>query len=194
MRVFGTFALTALLACGTSMPANAQKPAGPNATDAALGPMAATIRNRVGEWEVQAKLQFTPKTRPVVIHARATSRLLGDRWLITEFTDESRDPAMPSFAGLGVNGYDPDQRHYVGYWVDSSRGLAIPVTGEYDPKSGVFRTVSVERQRNGKSVTVVSETRSVDANTEQTTFTAPDADGRPFVRMQMTYTRAQPTR
>jgi hypothetical protein len=190
MKMFATFALTALMACGMSTPASSQKPSGPTASDAALGPMAATIRNRVGEWDVQARLQFTPKTRPVVIHARATSRLLGDRWLVTEFTDESRDPEMPSFAGLGVNGFDPDQHHYVGYWVDSSRGLAIPVTGEFDPRSGVFRTVSVERQRNGASVTVVSETRSLDPNTEQTTFTAPDAQGRPFVRMQMTYTRA----
>jgi hypothetical protein len=105
--------------------------------------------------------------------------------------DESRDPRMPSFAGLGVNGYDPDQHRYVGYWVDNSRGLAIPVTGDYNPKTGVFRTVSVERQHNGKSVTVVSETRTLDANTEQTTFTAPDARGRPFVRMQMTYSRVR---
>ena len=190
MKTIATIMLT-LMMFPLSSPLNAQKGVQAGSTDAALGPMAAAIHNRVGEWDVQAKLQFTPQARPVVIHARAVSRLLGGRWLVTELMDESRDPAMPSFAGLGVNGYDPDLHHYVGYWVDSSRGLAIPVSGEFDAKSGIFRTVSIERQRDGKSVTVISETRALDANTEQTTFTAPDAKGRPFVRMQMTYARAQ---
>lgn len=155
-----------------------------------LGPMAAAMRNRVGSWNVRAQLRFTPAATPVVVEARATTRLIGGRWLVTEFADASNDPSMPAFEGLGVNGYDPDQHKYVGYWVDNSRGLAIPVTGEYDPASGVFRTTSVERQRDGRSITVTSETRTLNADTEEVTFFAPDADGHPFVRMILTYSRA----
>jgi len=151
---------------------------------AALGPMAERMKTLVGVWRIEAKLQFSPQARPVTVAAVQVNKLVGGRWLVSEFTDEGgADPNMPAFEGVGINGFDPDKRVYSGVWVDSSRGFVVPVEGTYDEARRVFRTTSIERQRDGRTITVVSETRSIGPNEEETVFTAPDATGRPFVRM-----------
>lgn len=151
--------------------------------DDPLGPMAETLRNRVGRWCVEAHLQLTPEARPVTINATSESRLVGDRWLLTEMRG-------PGFEGVGLNGYDPATRRYTGYWVDGTRGFTIPVEGDYDPAAGVFRTVSTERRADGTVVAVRSETRSGAPGEEVTLFTAPDARGRPYQRMRLSARRA----
>lgn len=165
-----------IIAAGT---AHAQIPA----TDALLGPMAGDLRNRVGRWCVEARLQLTPRARPVTIRAVAENRLIGGRWLVTEMRG-------PGFEGFGLNGYDPATRRYTGYWADGTRGFTVPVDGEYDGAAGVFRTRSVERRSNGESVEVRSETRRDGPDGEITIFTAPDAQGRAYERMVLRYRRA----
>jgi len=152
------------------------------ADDALLGPMAGDLRNRVGRWCVEAHLQLTPEARPVVIHAVAESRLVGGRWLVTEMRG-------PGFEGVGLNGYDPQTRHYAGYWVDGSRGFTIPVEGEYDAAARVFRTRSTERRADGTSVTIISETRPDGPDGEAVSFIAPDRTGRSYQRMLLLYRR-----
>lgn len=155
-----------------------------------LGPMAEVLLDRVGEWNVRADLRLRPAAKPVTIQAKATSKMLGNRWLVTELRGAEMGKGVFGFEGLGVNGFDPDAGKYVGYWVDGSRGIAIPVTGTFDPASGVFRTTSVERNRDGSETTVLSETRRTTPDTEVTTFTATGPKGERFVRMVLTYTRA----
>ena len=173
---------TALLAAALIGPSAALPAQAPN--DALLGPMASDLRNRVGRWCVEAQLQLTPEARPVTIAAVAEHRLIGDRWLVTEMRG-------PGFQGVGLNGYDPEARHYTGYWADGSRGFAIPVAGDYDADARVFRTVSTERRADGERVTVHSETRAAGPDEEVTIFIAPDARGRPYQRMLLRYRRAQ---
>lgn len=159
----------------------------PITPDARLGPMAADLQNRVGTWCVDAWLQFTPAAKPARIAARAESRFVGNRWLVTELrsTDE-----MQGFHGLGINGYDPELRKYVGIWIDGTRGFVVPVEGTYDTARQVFRTTSTERRQDGQTVTVISETVRKGSDQEVTRFTAPGPNGRPYERMVLTYTRA----
>ncbi len=175
---FKTVMLGLLFAAGA---AHAQAPA--PAGEGLLGPMANDLRNRVGRWCVEAHLQLTPEARPVTILASAENRLIGGRWLVSEMRG-------PGFEGVGVNGYDPGMRRYTGYWADGSRGFTVPVDGEYDSAARIFRTHSVERRANGESVVIHSETRRDGPDGEITTFTAPDAQGRPYQRMVMRYRRA----
>jgi hypothetical protein len=154
------------------------------ADDALLGPMASELRGRVGRWCVEAHLQLTPEARPVVINAVAESRLIGGRWLVTEMRGRG-------FEGVGLNGYDPQSGHYAGYWADGSRGFTVPVEGDYDAAAHVFRTRSIERRANGGAVIVLSETRRDGPDGEATSFTAPDAHGRPYQRMLMLSRRAR---
>jgi len=177
----------ALLAGVGSVSAAAQEaPRHPEARARLLGPMAEALENRVGSWDVTAELQLTPSARPVVIAAVAENRIVGGRWLVSEL--RSAD-GMNGFSGLGVNGFDAQSGHYNGYWIDGSRGFAIPVTGHYDPASRTFRTTSVENRADGSAITVVSETVTIGRDREETIFTAPDAEGRPYVRMRLTYRR-----
>jgi hypothetical protein len=184
--------MAALLAAATSAPGSAPFPAPAPAPAAAaqdpLGPMAGALRNRVGTWRVKAELQLRPGARLVVIDAIAENRLVGGRWLLSEL--RTPDRMNGGFEGVGINGYDPRQGKYVGYWIDGSRSLLIPVEGAWDGQAGLFRTTSVERGRDGRAVTVQSETRTIGPDEEVTTFTAPDAEGRPFVRMRLDYKRA----
>lgn len=163
-----------------------EAPARQEARARLLGPMADVLENRVGNWDVTAELQLTPSARPVVINAVADNRIIGGRWLVSEL--KSAD-GMAGFHGIGVNGFDPQSGRYNGYWIDGSRGFTVPVTGEYDPASRTFRTTSIEQRADGSSITVVSETVTEGSDREVTTFTAPDAEGRPYVRMRLTYSR-----
>jgi len=156
-----------------------------------LGPMADDLSRRVGTWNVRANLQLQPGARPVSITATAHSRLVGGRWLVTELRGANQARGMAPFEGLGVNGYDPSKRKYVGFWIDGSRGIAVPVEGTFDAASRIFRTTSVETAANGRQTTVISETRPTGPDSEVTTFTAQDARGRPYTRMVLTYTRAE---
>lgn len=154
------------------------------ADDALLGPMASELRARVGRWCVEARLQLTPQARQVTIHALAESRLVGDRWLLTQMRG-------PGFDGVGLNGFDPATGRYHGYWADGTRGFAVPVDGDYDRAGRVFRTLSTERRANGESVVVRSETRPNGPDEEATIFTVPDSAGRPYERMRLTSRRAR---
>ena len=163
---------SAILAAAVCLASGA--PAQPTRDAALLGPMAQRLNNLVGTWQVKAQIQFTPSAAPVTIEAVAENRLVGGRWLISEL--RSRD-GMNGFHGIGVNGYDPAAGKYVGYWIDSTRSLLIPVEGAYDESARLFRTTSVERNRDGKTTTVISETRVIGPDQEVTTFTAPDSGG-----------------
>lgn len=185
-----TTAAVVLISAATSMDAASAAPPPAQAQQALLGPMADLLSSRVGIWDVRADLRLQPGARPVSIAARANSRLIGNRWLVTELRGVGTNN-MPRFEGLGVNGFDPAAGHYVGYWVDGTRGLAIPVSGTYDERTGVFTTSSVERNGDGSTSQVRSETRRTSPDTEVTTFTATDARGQPYVRMLLTYTRAK---
>lgn len=175
---FRTAMLGMLFAAGA---AQAQAPA--RDPDRLLGPMADDLRNRVGHWCLEARLQLTPQARPIVIHAAVENRLVGGRWLVTEMRG-------PGFEGVGLNGYDPAVHRYTGFWADGTRGFTVPVDGDYDSATHVFRTHSVEPRANGESVVIHSETRRDGQDGEITTFTAPDAQGRPYQRMVMRYRRA----
>jgi hypothetical protein len=111
-----------------------------------------------------------------------TNRLLGGRWLVSEMSGGG-------FQGMGVNGYAAAQGRYVGYWIDGMQAAAVSVEGDFNAATGVFTTRSVEAAPGGRQITVVSETRMVSPDREETVFTAPDASGRPFVRMSFTSTR-----
>ena len=158
----------------------------PATEEALLGPMSAQLRNRVGTWCVEAQLRFTPQARPIRVLAVAESRLLGGRWLVTELRGMD---GLGGFSGLGVNGYDARLGRYAGYWIDSTRGLAIPVEGRYEPASGLFRTVSTERNAAGAPLTVTSETQSIGPDEEIVRFAAPDGEGGSFERMVLRYRR-----
>ena len=174
-----------MMAAALVVSATAATPATPQQVDA-LGPMAAELRNRVGTWQVEARLQLQPGAAPITISARAESKLVGGRWLVTEL--RAADMDGPGFEGVGVNGYDAARGRYVGFWIDGTRGQAIAVEGDYDPAARVFRTTSQERSGD-RTVAVVSETRTLGPDEEVTTFIATDAQGQPFERMRLHYRR-----
>lgn len=183
----GIFAAVLLIGAGAS----AQETPVRNQAIRALGPMAEQLQNRVGAWCVNARLQLTPQARPVRIQAVAEGRLIGGRWLVTELRGAEMGGA--GFHGLGVNGFDPATGRYTGYWIDNTRGYAVPVTGDFDASTNVFRTESTERRADGTSITVLSETRTISPGFERVTFTAPDARGRPYERMVLEYRRPPAT-
>ena len=183
MKASYVLALATFL-CAASAVGAQQRPR-PAAQAASLGPMAPRLQNLVGTWRVKAELRFAPGAQPRTIDAIAENRLIGNRWLVSELKGSMEKDG--GFHGVGVNGYDPAQGKYVGYWIDNTRSLLIPVEGVYDADAHVFRTTSTERNAQGRSTTVVSETRILGPDEEVTTFTAHDAKGRPFTRMVLSY-------
>jgi hypothetical protein len=60
------------------------------------------------------------------------NRLLGGKWLISDFKGELY--GRP-FEGHGVNGYDADKGKYVATWVDSLSARIDQMEGTYDEKT-----------------------------------------------------------
>ncbi len=89
----------------------------------------------VGTWDAEVTVTPAPGAAPQVSKGVSTSRLVGGRWLVTDYEAES------GFAGHGVYGFDPSKRRYVGTWVDTARTFLVVYEGDWDPaaKALTFR-------------------------------------------------------
>jgi hypothetical protein len=99
----------------------------------------------VGEWDVE--LSVTPPGNAPANHTtgRATTRLLGGRWLVTDYrTDQG-------FEGHGVWGWDPSLGKYVGTWVDPMLSSPARSVGTWDPDTRTM-TFQVETTHEGRTI------------------------------------------
>ncbi len=143
--------------------------------------------NRVGNWNVEIRFRPAANSEPLVSHATETSRLVGGKWLLSEFQG---DMGAAPFSGIGLNAYDPRTGTYPGMWIDTIANRIETTEGRYDPSAKSFTTVS-EETRGGITRQVTTVTRTLDADTEETTLEAVDSDGKPFTRMVMRMSRAK---
>jgi hypothetical protein len=162
-------------------------PATASTQNTELGPMADVLQNRIGDWNVEIEFRPAATAKPFVSKATETSRLVGGKWLLSEFHG---DMGGTPFNGIGLNGYDPKTGKYVGMWIDNLANAVEPTEGRYDPATKTFSTTSEEKSASGTRM-VTSTTRTIDADTEVTTLETIDADGKPYTRMTMRMSRAR---
>jgi Protein of unknown function (DUF1579) len=101
------------------------------AAKAAADPETDVLKQWVGEWD--AVIESTGRDgKPVTSKAKASVKLLGTRWLITDF--DGTFLGAP-FIGHEVLGYDPIAKKYVLNWIDLQATTFATGEGQYDPQT-----------------------------------------------------------
>jgi hypothetical protein len=84
----------------------------------------------VGEWQATVKL-LAPNQEPTEDQAtEVVTSICNGRWLWSDFSGQLM--GMP-FEGHALIGFDPKQKQYVSYWVDSMSPTWSQMLGTYDP-------------------------------------------------------------
>jgi len=74
------------------------------------------LQQFVGEWESTSEGKMAPDGPTMTCHGKATSRMLGGFWVVTE---SEADMMGNKVHAIQTIGYDPAKKKYVGTWVDS---------------------------------------------------------------------------
>jgi hypothetical protein len=108
------------------------------------------LKKWVGSWE--ATIESTGRDgKPVTNAAKATAKLSGGRWLVTDF--DGTFMGAP-FIGHEVIGYDPVAKKYVLNWVDSMATSFATGEGLYNPQTKTLTlTVTGRDDSTGKMTT-----------------------------------------
>jgi hypothetical protein len=74
------------------------------------------LQQFVGQWESTAEAALGPGQPTITCHGKATSRMIGGFWVVTESEGEMMGTKIHALQTIG---YDPAKKKYIGSWVDS---------------------------------------------------------------------------
>ena len=155
------------------------------------GPEHEVLKADVGTWDAKVELIPAPGVQPIVSKGVETNTLgCGGLCLISDFKGEMA-PGQ-AFHGHGVTTWDPAKKKYVGSWTDSmSAGLAVAESTYDASKKTAAGWMESPDPATGKPVKMrmVSEYPSPTGRAMTAYATGPD--GKEFVTMRITYTRAK---
>lgn len=143
-----------------------------------------------GEWFASAEAVPGPGQEPVRIESRATARLLGGKWLVTESNGTAGGHPFTWIFTLGYDAYDG---HFVATWVDGRQTHLWRYTGTLD-EDRTELVLETEGPIMGNPETsakyrVVIETRDDDHWIMRTMILGPDDEWFEFARTD--YRRAE---
>jgi hypothetical protein len=93
-----------------------------------------------GEFDVVAKFWMDPAKDPMESKGSKKARIAyGGFWLVSEFTG---DMMGQKFEGVGVLGYSPFKKKYVGTWYDSMMPHLFSSEGEADKDGKVWTMIA----------------------------------------------------
>jgi hypothetical protein len=138
-----------LVTCWGNLPARAQEgPITPKPT-----PQHEILKKDVGTWDATVTSWEKPGAKPMESKATEKNELLpGGYWLVSHFEGSFGDL---KFTGIGQFGYDPQQKKYVGTWIDNMSPYLMITKADYDPAT--------------KTITGTGETRDPATNKVMTT-------------------------
>ncbi|MFT3769524.1 MAG: DUF1579 domain-containing protein [Minicystis sp.] len=146
------------------------------------GPEHEVFNKDVGTWDAEIEVRHggtTQKNRGVAVNKLACNGM----WLVTDFRTESGD-----FEGHGVYGYDPQQKKYVGTWVDPMRTSLAKMEGTWDAEKQTM-TYTGELSMPQGTMRWREVTETVDADTQVFHQMMPGPDGGEIETMTVTYRR-----
>jgi hypothetical protein len=147
------------------------------------------LKKDVGNWDATVKFWEQPGGEAQESKATEKNELLpGGYWLISRF-EGAFGPAK--FVGMGTWGYDPEQKEYVGTWVDSMSPYMMVTKADYDAATKTLTGTGESRDPvTGKAMATKSISRYVDNNTRTFEMYTPGPDGKEWKMMEITYKRS----
>jgi hypothetical protein len=88
------------------------------------------LQQFVGEWESTAEAMIAPGQPPMTCHGKATSRMIGGFWVVTEGEADMMGVKIQSLQTIG---YDTAKKKYTGTWIDSMFNYMWQYEGTIDP-------------------------------------------------------------
>jgi hypothetical protein len=141
------------------------------------------LENDVGTWDAEVEVTLQPGAPPQRSKGVSVARLVGERWLVIDFKNET------GFEGHGVFGWDAGKQKYAGVWIDPMRTALVPLEGVWDAAARTM-TYAAEMARPDGSVMRWREiTEKPDADTQifRQVFAVPGGDD--FTMMKVVYRR-----
>ena len=106
------------------------------------------LEQLTGTWDCKVKLWLDPSKDPMVSDGKVTRKLIMNGLFLEEHVDGKF--GGEDFKGLGLLGYDPNKKKYVGSWVDSMGPGMMIMEGTYEEKTKTMTTFSDEVDPKGK--------------------------------------------
>jgi hypothetical protein len=119
---------------------------------------------------------------PVRSNGVATTRLIGDRWLVVDIESDG------GFAGHGVYGWDAEAGEFVSVWVDSMQSSPARGRGRWNPATATM-TYEVEARHAGQVLRYREQTERVSDDTHIYRNLLPTPDGGEFEMIRTVYRR-----
>lgn len=143
-----------------------------------------------GKWDAQMTMYMGPAgpyDPPVKSKGQESNRMIGDFWLVSDFSGEFEGM---KFTGQGQFGFDPAKKKYVGTWIDSFSPNSSTMVGSYDAakKTMTYTTTTVGmdgKPSKGKNVVVYGEKQRV-----MTMYAAAPESGEMIKVMEIVYAKA----
>jgi hypothetical protein len=141
------------------------------------------LENDVGTWDAEVEVTTHPGAPVQRSKGVSVARLLGDRWLVIEFKNET------GFEGHGVFGWDTGKQKFVGVWVDAMRTTLVPLQGDWDAAARTMTYTGEMPRPDGTVLRWREITEKPDADTQifRQIFAMPDGGG--FEMMKVVYRR-----
>lgn len=144
----------------------------------------AVLKKEHGKWDAAIKM-WIGEGAPQEFKGEEENKPVGELWTASTFKG---DFFGQKFVGHGTFGYDPEQKKYVGVWVDSSKPYPDHMVGDYDAESKTLTMLTKGKDPTGAETAGKNVTVLKDANTR--IFTMYMKDGEKYRKsMEITYTR-----
>jgi hypothetical protein len=146
------------------------------------------LKKDVGDWEAAVKIWPTAGAEVMESKGKETNELLkGGLWLVSRFEGEAG--GIP-FSGVGTFGYDPEEKKYVGTWVDTMTPHLMISKATYDEDKKTMTGTSEGRDANTKKAyTAKTIARYEDDDTRVFEMYMTGDDGKEWKMMEITYKR-----
>lgn len=147
------------------------------------------LQQFVGEWTVKCSINMGPGQDPMTTESEESVRAIGDIWILSELRGQM--PGGPAMTAIMTLGFDPDQGHFVGTWIDSFTPYLWRYKGSLDA-SGKILTLEAEGPNMMAPGTMalyrdVTEFKSKDERVLSSSMKGPDGQWITF--MTATFTR-----
>jgi len=149
------------------------------------------LAQQEGEWDADVTMTIPgPDGKVTTAKSKGveTNRLLGGKWLISDFKGEFFNAP---FEGHGQNGYDAKKGKYVATWIDMMSTHIDLMEGTYDEKTKTLTlNADTEEPTSGKPMKLRLETQFKDEGTRVFTEYVQMEGQKEFAKfMEITYTK-----
>jgi Protein of unknown function (DUF1579) len=146
------------------------------------------LKQGVGKWDATITVWPMPDADPVTSQGTETNELLpGGLWVVSRFEGELMGTA---FEGIGISGYDPAEKKYVGTWADNMSPYLMTSKGDYDPATKTLTSIAESRNpETGELIKYKEIAKSIDDGTRLFELYVPGEDGQYWKMLEIKYKR-----